>query len=59
MQILLYDVNRLLQLQKVEEPYELSKDQINAISEARNNIAEGNTKSNDDVNNFFEKWLKE
>ncbi|SFQ51922.1 alpha/beta hydrolase [Flavobacterium akiainvivens] len=38
--------------------YILSEDERKAIAEAKNDIASGNTISNEDVNHFFDKWLK-
>lgn len=56
---LLEEVLRLLDLENQDlEVYELNDAQINAINEAREQIKNGQTLTNEEVNDEIDKWLR-
>lgn len=56
---LLEEVLRLLNLENEDlEIYKLNQEQISAVNEAREQIKNGQTMTNDEVNDEIEKWLK-
>ncbi len=56
---LLEEVLRLLHLENEDlEIYKLNQEQISAVNEAREQIKNGQTMTNDEVNDEIEKWLK-
>lgn len=56
---LLEEVLRLLRLENQDlEIYKLNEDQISAVNEAREQIKNGQTKTNEEANDEIDKWLK-
>lgn len=56
---LLEELSHLLELQEPETPYELSNSQKKAIDEARQQVKNGDTLSNDQSDKETDEWLNE
>ena len=58
---LLREASRLLEIQlnEIEQPYQLSKEMNEAVNEARNQIKNGEFLDHDSANQEIDKWLEE
>ena len=55
---ILAEAYRLLGLElEIDEPYKLSKQQKNAVNEARQQIKDGASLSNEEADNDIDEWL--
>jgi hypothetical protein len=55
---LIDEINRLLEIEFDDSPYITNQDQKDAIREARNQIKNGNTLTEDQADNEIDEWLE-